>query len=89
LQNTQKFNKIDPTKYIRKIDHPTLENVYAEYNANKAYDADSLTFIGRFTLEEREPTEDEIVAMTQQSSGMTQQRDVMGLMDNLAKGVRL
>jgi hypothetical protein len=94
LQNTQKFNKIDPTKYVRKIEHPTLPNVYAAYDANVAYDADTLTCLGEFRVIEREPTQEEIEAMYKQQACAQQQptpqkRDIGGLLGNLAQGVRV
>ncbi|MGE4510067.1 MAG: hypothetical protein AB7D43_03090 [Sulfurimonadaceae bacterium] len=93
LQNTQKFNKIDPTKYVRKIEHPTLPNVYAAYDANVAYDADTLTCLGEFRVIEREPTQEEIEEMYRQQAAQQQpqqqRRDVGGLLGNLAQGVRV
>lgn len=96
LQNTQKFNKIDPAKYVRKIEHPTLPNVYAAYDANVAYDADTLTCLGEFRMIEREPTQEEIEAMYRQEQAYStqqeapaQRRDVSGLLGGLAQGVRV
>ena len=87
LHNTQKFNKIDPAQFVRRLEHPTLANVFAEYGVNKAYDADTLTLIGEFRTVEREPTREEVESMREPE--LSHKRDVSGVLGNLANGVRV
>lgn len=82
LLNTQKFNKLDPTQYVLKLDHPTLPNVYAEHGTNRAYDADALCFIGTFRQAARNEVREE------RYEEKHRPRD-MSVITNLAKGMRV
>jgi len=83
INNSIKFNKFVPTAYIKKLDHPTLEAVYAEYGTNRAYDTSTLCYLG--TFKQMAKTEQP----QQQPEHQTANKSVEGIFAGLAESKRV
>jgi len=83
INNSIKFNKFDPTAYIKKLDHPTLEAVYAEFGTNRAYDTSTLRYLGTFkqVVKTEQPQ--------QQPEQQTANKSVEGIFAGLAESKRV